>query len=93
MLPRNRFLEQFGFKNIGHLSSVQSLSDVQLFVTPWTTASQASLSITNSWSLFKLMSTESVMPSNHLILLSFWSLASALAPVSCVLPATAVPHG
>ena len=68
MLPRNRFLEQFGFKNIGHLSSVQSLSDVQLFVTPWTTASQASLSITNSWSLFKLMSIESVMPSNHLIL-------------------------
>ena len=63
MLPRNRFLEQFGFKNIGHLSSVQSLSDVQLFVTPWTTASQASLSITNSWSLFKLMSVESVMPS------------------------------
>ena len=68
MLPRNRFLEQFGFKNIGHLSSVQSLSDVQLFVTPWTTASQASLSITNSWSLFKLMSIESVMPSNHLVL-------------------------
>ena len=70
MLPRNRFLEQFGFKNIGHLSSVQSLSDVQLFVTPWTTASQASLSITNSWSLFKLMSIKSMMPSNHLILSS-----------------------
>ena len=41
---------------------------VQLFVTPWTVARQASLSITNSWSLLKLMSTESVMPSNHLIL-------------------------
>ena len=68
MLPRNRFLEQFGFKNIGHLSSVQSLSDVQLFATPWTAPSQASLSITNSWSLFKLMSLELVMPSNHLIL-------------------------
>ena len=40
----------------------------QLFVTPWTAAHQASLSITNSWSLFKLMSIESVMPSNHLIL-------------------------
>ena len=49
-------------------SSAQSLSRVQLFVTPWTAAYQASLSITNSRSLLKLMSTESVMPSNHLIL-------------------------
>ena len=48
-------------------SSVQSLSHVQLFVTPWTTARQASLSVTNSRSLLKLMSIESVMPSNHLI--------------------------
>ena len=49
--------------------SVQfSLSHVQLFVTPWTAACQASLSITNSWSLLKLMSIESVKPSNHLIL-------------------------
>ena len=45
---------------------VQSLSHVQLFATPWTAARQASLSITNSQSLLKLMSTESVMPSNHL---------------------------
>ena len=49
-------------------SSVQSLSHVWLFVTPWTAAFQASLSITNSQSLPKLMSIESVMPSNHLIL-------------------------
>ena len=49
-------------------SSVQSLSHVQLFATPLTAAHQASLSITNSWSLFKLMSIELVMPSNHLIL-------------------------
>ena len=49
-------------------TSVQSLSRVQLLATPWTTAHQASLSITNSQSLPKLMSTESVMPSNHLIL-------------------------
>ena len=49
-------------------SSVQLLSHVQLFATPWTAAHQASLSITNSWSLLKLMSTELVMPSNHLIL-------------------------
>ena len=50
------------------ISSVQLLSCVWLFVTPWTTACQASLSITNSWSLPKLKSIESVMPSNHLIL-------------------------
>ena len=49
------------------LSSVQSLSRVWLFVTPWTAAHQASLSITNSWSLLRLVSLESVMPSNHLI--------------------------
>ena len=49
-------------------SSVQSLSRVRLFVTPWIAAHQVSLSITNSRSLLKLMSIESVMPSNHLIL-------------------------
>ena len=49
-------------------SSVQSLSHVQLSATSWITAHQASLSITKSWSLLKLMSIESVMPSNHLIL-------------------------
>ena len=48
--------------------SVQSLSSVQLFETLWTAACQASLSITDSWSLLKLRSIESVMPSNHLIL-------------------------
>ena len=49
-------------------SSVQSLSHVQLFATPWTAACQASLSITNSQGMVKLMSIELVMPSNHLIL-------------------------
>ena len=49
-------------------SSVQLLSHVQLFVTPWTAACQASLCITTSWSLLKLMSIELVIPSNHLIL-------------------------
>ena len=48
-------------------SLVQSLSCVQLFATPWTAACQASLSITNSQNFFKLMSIESVIPSNHLI--------------------------
>ena len=48
------------------ISSVQLLSDVRLFVTPWTAAHQASLSVTNSWNLLKLVSIESVIPSNHL---------------------------
>ena len=52
----------------GEFSSIQLLSGVWLFVTPWTAACQASLSITNSQSLLKLMSIELVMPSNHLIL-------------------------
>ena len=47
------------------ISSVQSLSCVRLFATPWTAARQTSLSIINSWSLLKLISIESVMPSNH----------------------------
>ena len=50
---------------IYHFSSVQSLSRVRLFATPWTAAHQVSLSVTNSWSLLKLMSIESVMPSNR----------------------------
>ena len=49
-------------------SSIQSLSCFRLFVTPWIAACRASLSITNSWTLLKLMSIKSVMPSNHLIL-------------------------
>ena len=56
-----------------YISSVQSLSHVQLFVTPWTAARQASLSITNFQSLLKLMSIQSVIPSNHLILCSPFS--------------------
>ena len=58
----------FFFFQLWHSDSVQCLSWGQLFATPWTAARQASLSITNSQSLPKLMSTESVMPSNHLIL-------------------------
>ena len=61
-------------------SSVQLLSCVWLFVTPWTTACQASLSITNSWSLPKLMSIESVMPSNHLILCHPLLLLTSIFP-------------
>ena len=51
-----------------HFGSAQSLSHVQLFATPWTAECQASLSFTISWSLLKVMSMESVIPSNHLIL-------------------------
>ena len=60
------YLDWITFFNF--FSSVQSLSHVQLFVTPWTAASQVSLSITNSRSLLKLTSVESVMPFSHLIL-------------------------
>ena len=63
-------------------SSVQSLSHVQLFASPWTAVRQASLSITNSQSLPKLMSIESVMPSNHLILYHPFSCCSQSFPTS-----------
>ena len=68
----------------GQVSSVQSLSRVQLLATPWTTAHQASLSITNSRSLLKLMSTETVMPSNHLILCHPLLLLPSIFPSSRV---------
>ena len=68
------------------ISSVQSLSSVRLFETPWTAAHQASLSITNSWSLLKLMSIESVMPSNHLILCCPLLLLSSIFPSIRVFP-------
>ena len=61
-------------------SSVQSLSRVLLYVTPWTAARQASLSITNSWSLLTLTSIESVMPSNHLILCHPFLLPPSIFP-------------
>jgi len=60
--------------------SVHSLSSVQLFATPWTAAHQASLSISNSWSLFKLTSIESMMPSNRLILFHPFCLLPAIFP-------------
>ena len=63
-------MKKYCSRNLFHslqFSSVQSLSHIWLFATPWTAARQASLSITNSQSLLKLMSIELVMPSNHLI--------------------------
>ena len=62
------------------LSSVQSLGRVRLFATPWITACQASLSITTSWSLLRLMSIESVMPTNHLILCRSLLLPHSIFP-------------
>ena len=64
------------------IQSVQSLSHVQLFATPWTAACRASLSFTISWSLLKLMSIESVMPSNHLILCAPFSSCLQSFPAS-----------
>ena len=58
---------KFGWREV-QFSSVQSLSCVRFFGTTWTATRQASLSITNSWSLLKLRSMESVMPFNHLVL-------------------------
>ena len=63
-----------------YMKSVQSLSHIQLFVTPWTAAHQAFLSITNSRSLLKFMSIESVMPSNHLILCCSLLLPPSIFP-------------
>ena len=90
--PTQKALELIKFYRF----SVQSLSCVWLFVTPWTAACQASLSITNSRSLLKFMSIESVMPSNHLILchpllflpsvflsirwLKYWSFHFSISP-------------
>ena len=65
---------------LGIFSSVQSFSRVWLFVTPWTAARQASLSITNSWSPPKPMSIVSVIPSNHLILCRLLLLLPSIFP-------------
>ena len=71
---------------------VQSLSRVQLLATPWTAACQASLSITNSQSLLKLISIESVMPSNHLILCCPLLLLPSIFPSITVFSSESVPH-
>ena len=73
-------------------SSVQSLSRVPLFAIPWTAAQQASLSITNSRSLLKLMSIESVMPSNHITLCHPFLLPPSIFPSTGVLPNESVLH-
>ena len=74
------FVEFLIYRILHYISSVHSLTHVQLFVTPWTAARQASLSITNSQSSLKLMSVESVMPSSHLILCHPFLLLPPIPP-------------
>ena len=73
-------------------SSVQLLCHIRLFVTPWTAACQAFLSITNSWSLLKFMSTELVMPFNHLILCHLLLLPPSIFPSIRVFSNESVLH-
>ena len=87
-MSTNRWTDKEAVVHIhnGIFSSVQSLSRVWLFATPWITVRQASLSITNSWSSLKLMSTESVMPSSHLILCHPLLLLPPIPPSIRVFP-------
>ena len=85
IILQNKF-EKIIVKMHNQFSSVQSLSRVQHFATPWTTARQASLSITNSQSLHKFVSIELVMPSNHLILCRPLLLLPSIFPSSRVFP-------
>ena len=83
-IPFSSLLFLLSVKN--NFSPVQLLSRVRLFVTPWTAARQASLSITSSRSLPKLMYTESVMPSNHLILCHHLFLLPSIFPSIRICP-------
>ena len=78
-------------ESISNVSSVRSLRYVRLFVTPWTVACQASLCITNSWNLPKLMSIESVMPFSHLILCCPLLLLPSIFPSLRVFSNESVP--
>ena len=83
--------EEVGVK-VNKFNSVQSLSCVQLYVTPWMAARQASLSITNSRSLLKLMTIESVMPHNYIILCRPLLLPPSIFPSMRVFSNEAVLH-
>ena len=78
--------------SINLFSSVRSLSHVRLFVTPWTAARWASLSVSNSWSLLKLLSIKSVMPSNHLILCCPLLIPPSIFPSIRVFSSESVHH-
>ena len=79
-LKETRKINTHSSEKLALISSVQSLSHVRLFMTPWTAACKASLSITNSQSSLKLMSIKSVMPSNHLILCCLFLLLPSVFP-------------
>ena len=81
-----------GISWLCRFSSIQSLSHVPLFMTPWTAAHQTSLSITNSRSLFKFMSIEAAIPSNHLILCCPLLLPPSIFPSIRVLSSDSVLH-
>ena len=85
-----RVRQDWATKQQSSVSSVQSLSCVQLFVTPWTAARQTSLFLTNSWSLLKLMSIKPVMPPNHLILCCPLLLLPSIFPSTMVLSSESV---
>ena len=80
------FFTNWAIKKALQFRSVQSLSHVRLFVTPWTTAQQASLSSTNTQRLLKLMSNKSLMPSNYLILCRPLLLLPSIFPASGSFP-------
>ena len=88
---RGGWINNFQFSSI-QFSSVQSLSRVWLFATPWTAAPQASLSITSSWRLLKLMSVKSVMPFNYLILCCPLLLLPSILPSIRVFSNESVLH-
>ena len=78
--------DRYYYLYVYQLSSVHSLSHVELFATPWTAAHQASLFITTSWSLLKLMPIKLVIPSNHLILCHPLLLPPSIFPSIRVFP-------
>ena len=82
----------YGKRSLLSFSSVQSLSHVRLFATPWIAACQASLSITNSWSSLKLTSIESLMPFSHLILCCPLFLLHPISPSIRVLSNESILH-
>ena len=89
---KNVYTFLLSLKSFLQFSSIQLLSHVQLFATPWTAACQASLFITNSQSLLRLMSMESVMPSNHLILCRPLLLLPSIFPTIRVFSNESVLH-
>ena len=91
-LKETRKINTHSSEKLALISSVQSLSHVRLFMTPWTAACKASLSITKSRSLFKLMSIQLVMPSIHLVLCGPLLFPPSIFPSIRVFPNESVLH-